>query len=76
MNDPSAATESGERRVATTQTSLVKQVTPALELRVRRLVKSPYVIGGLVVGAAAAGYFAVMRSGKPRGARSRRRRLA
>ncbi len=66
MNDPSAATQSGERHVGTTKTGLVKQRLTALEFRVRRLVKSPYVIGGLVVGAAAAGYFAVMRSGKPR----------
>ncbi len=32
----------------------------------RRLVKSPYVIGGLVAGAAAAGYYVAARSRKPR----------
>lgn len=41
------------------------QVVRLLEPRVRRLVKSPYAIGGLVVGAAAATYFAVTRMSKP-----------
>ncbi len=32
----------------------------------RRLAKSPYVIAGLVIGAASAGYFVVSRTAKPR----------
>lgn len=66
MNDPWVATQSGERRVAAAKTGLVAQVLPALKFRVRRLVKSPYVVGGLVVGATVAGYFAGMRSAKSR----------
>ena len=70
MTDSSAELESAEARVAASKAGIVAQVH-ALKFRVRRLVKSPYVIGGLVTGAAAAGYFAVTRSGKPRAPSSR-----
>src|SRR5450830_1818738 len=65
MNNSSAALESAEARVAASKAGIVAQVH-ALKSTVRRRVKSPYVIGGLVIGAAAAGYFAVTRSAKPR----------
>src|SRR4030095_14890992 len=39
----------------------VADFVPSLEFNARRLVKSPYVIGGLIVGALAASYFAVTR---------------
>ena len=61
MSDSSAELESAEARVAAAKSGIVAQVH-ALKSRVRRLVKSPYVIGALVTGAAAAGYFAVTRS--------------
>jgi membrane protein len=77
MNNSSAALESAETRVAASKAGIVAQVH-ALNFRVRRLVKSPYVIAGLVIGAAAAGYIAVTRSAKLRAPSSRpaaRRRL-
>src|SRR5450830_84599 len=61
MSVSSAELESAEARVAAAKSGIVAQVH-ALESRVRRLVQSPYVIGALVTGAAAAGYFAVTRS--------------
>src|SRR5450759_445329 len=61
MNDSSAALECAETRVAASKAGIVTQVH-ALKFRIRRLVMSPYVIGALVTGAAAAGYFAVTRS--------------
>jgi membrane protein len=70
MSDSSAELESAEARVAAAKSGIVAQVH-ALEFRVRRLVKSPYVIGGLVAGAAAVGYFAVTRNRKPRAPSSR-----
>ena len=67
MIDSSAQLKSAEERVAASTTSIVAQ-GQALKLRVHRLVTSPYVIGGLVTAAAAAAatYFAVRRSAKPR----------
>lgn len=65
MSDSSAALESAEARVAASKAGIVAQVH-ALKSTVRQRVKSPYVIGALVIGAAAAGYFAVTRSAKPR----------
>jgi membrane protein len=70
MNDSSGELESAETRVAASKAGIVAQVH-ALNFRVRRLVKSPYVIAGLVIGAAAAGYFAVTRSSKLRAPSSR-----
>jgi YihY family inner membrane protein len=70
MSDSSAELESAEARVAAAKSGIVAQVH-ALEFRVRRLVKSPYLIGGLVAGAAAVGYFAVTRNRKPRAPSSR-----
>jgi membrane protein len=70
MNDASAALESAETRVAASKAGILAQVD-ALNFRARRLVTSPYVTGGLVIGAAAAAYFAVRRSGKPRAPSSR-----
>jgi YihY family inner membrane protein len=70
MNDSSEALESAEARVAASKADIVAQVH-ALKLRVRRLAMSPYVIGGLITGVAAVGYFAVTRRGKPRAASSR-----
>ena len=65
MTDSSAELEFAEARVAAYKEDVVTQVR-ALKFRYRRLVKSPYVIGGLVIGAAATAYFALRRSGKPR----------
>src|ERR1035437_8254455 len=70
MNDSLAALESAETRVAASKAGIVAQVH-ALKFRVRRLVMSPYVIGGLITGVAAVGYFAVTRRGKPRAPSSR-----
>ena len=61
MSESSAALESAEARVAAAKSGIVAQVH-ALKSGVRRLVKSPYMIGALVAGAAAVGYFAVTRS--------------
>ncbi len=70
MTESSAELESAEARVAASKADVVAQVR-ALNFRSRRLVKSPYVIGGLVIGAAATAYFALRRSGKPRAPSSR-----
>jgi membrane protein len=70
MTDSSTELESAEARVAAYKADVVTQVR-ALKFRSRRLVKSPYVIGGLVIGAAATAYFALRRSGKPRAPSSR-----
>src|SRR5450759_4111757 len=70
MNDSSAALECAETRVAASKAGIVTQVH-ALKFRIRRLVTSPYVIGGLVTAAAVTAYFAFTRSGKPRAPSSR-----
>src|ERR1035437_3186229 len=70
MSNTPAELELAEARVAASTASIVAQ-GQALKLKMRRLVTSPYVIGGLVTAAAAAGYFAVRRSVNP-GARSSR----
>ena len=46
MNDSSGELESAEARVAASKAGIVAQVH-ALNVRVRRLVKSPYVIAAL-----------------------------
>ncbi|CAG9932483.1 YihY/virulence factor BrkB family protein [Candidatus Nitrotoga arctica] len=70
MNNSSAALESAETRVAASKAGIVAQVH-TLNFRVRQLVKSPYVIAGLVIGVAAAGYLAITRSAKLRAPSSR-----
>jgi YihY family inner membrane protein len=65
MSNAPAELELAEARVAASMASVVAQ-GQALKLKVRRLVTSPFVIGGLVTAAAAVGYFAVRRSAKPR----------
>ena len=65
MTDSPVEFEAAEARVAAARTDVGAQVQ-ALELSVRRLLTSPYVIGALAVGVAATGYFAVTRSGKLR----------
>lgn len=65
MDDASVALASAEKRVAAAKAGIDAQVD-ALKSRVRRLAKSPYVIGGLIVGAAAVGYLTVRRSDTPR----------
>ena len=70
MNNSSSSIKCAEARVAASKAGIVAQVH-ALNFRVRRLVRSPYVIAGLVIGAAAAGYFAVTRIAKPRAPSSR-----
>ena len=64
MNDSSAATDSAKRRESATDR--IAQLFFPLKSKARRWVKSPYVVGGVVIGAAAAGYFAMVRSAKPR----------
>src|SRR5450830_129521 len=71
MSNTPAELELAEARVATSTASIVAQ-GQALKLKVRRLVTSPFVIGGLITAAAAVGYFAVRRSAKPRACSSRR----
>src|SRR5450759_2972000 len=70
MSNTPAELELAEARVAASTASIVAQ-GQALKLKLRRLVTSPFVIGGLVTGAAAVGYFAVRRSAKPRAPSSR-----
>ena len=70
MNNAPAELELMEARVAASRASIVAH-GQALKSRMRRLVTSPYVIGGLVTAAAAAGYFAVRRSVNPRARSSR-----
>lgn len=70
MNNLSAELEFAETRVVAAREDIVAQVH-ALKFRARRLATTPYVIGGLLFGAAAAGYFAVTRSRKPRAPSSR-----
>ena len=65
MNNAPAELELAEARVAASTASVVAQ-GQALKLKMRRLVTSPFVIGGLVTTAAVVGYFAVRRSAKPR----------
>lgn len=64
MNKPSTSLASAEAHVVAAKQDIVAQVH-ALNLGARRLVRSPYLIGGLVAGAVAAGYFALRRSPKP-----------
>lgn len=64
MNRAPTELELAEARVAACAASLNAQRL-ALELRVRRQAKSPYVIGGLVAALAVVGYLAFRRSGKP-----------
>ncbi len=70
MTDSSVELESAQTRVAASRADIALQVH-ALKSRARRLVKSPYVIGGLVIGAATAAYLALARRGKPRAQPSR-----
>src|SRR5450759_2344309 len=70
MSNTPAELELAEARVAASTASIVAQ-GQALKLKVRRLVTSPFVIGGLITAAAAVGYFAVRRSAKPRARSSR-----
>ena len=70
MSDLSVELESAETRVAASRADIALQVH-ALKSRARRLVKSPYVMGGLVIGAAAAAYLTLARRGKPRAQPSR-----
>ena len=65
MSDASAVLESAGARAAASSTSTAAQ-GQALKSRLRRLVTSPYMVGGLVTAAMAAGYFAVRRNAKPR----------
>ena len=65
MTDSPVELEAAEACVAAARTDVGAQVQ-ALELSVRRLLSSPYVIGAMAVGVAATGYFAVTRSGKLR----------
>jgi YihY family inner membrane protein len=65
MSNSSASLESAEARVAASTADIRAQVD-ALKSRVRRLVTSPYVLAGLVVGAVSAGYLVVTRIAKPR----------
>lgn len=66
----SSGLESAETRVAASKAGIDAQIH-ALNIKIRRLVKSPYVIAGLVIGAAATTYFAVTRSAKLRAPSSR-----
>ncbi len=70
MSNTPAELELAEARVAASTASIVAQ-GQALKLKMRRLVTSPFVIGGLITAAAAVGYFAVSRSAKPRARSSR-----
>ena len=70
MGNTPAELELAEARVAASTASIVAQ-GQALKLKVRRLVTSPFVIGGLITAAAAVGYFAVRRSAKPSARSSR-----
>src|SRR5512140_2772086 len=70
MNNAPTELELAEARVAASTASVVAQ-GQVLKLKMRRLVTSPLVIGGLVTAAAAVGYFAVMRSARPRARSSR-----
>lgn len=67
MNYSSSVLESPKTWVTVFKAGIVAQVH-ALNYRMPRLVKSPYLIAGLVISAAAAGYFAVTRNAKPRAA--------
>ena len=61
MNNSHAWTTPNETHAKTG----IAHVIYSVALKVRRLVKSPYVIGALVVGTAAAGYVAVTRKNRP-----------
>lgn len=69
MSNTPAELKLAEARVAASTASIVAQ-GHALKLKVRRLVTSPFVIGGLIT-AATVGYFAVRRRAKPRARSSR-----
>jgi len=70
MNNAPADLELAEARVAAATASVVAQ-GQVLKSKVRRLVTSPFALGGLVAAGAAVGYFAVMRSARPRSRSSR-----
>jgi membrane protein len=70
MSNTPAELDLAEARVAASTASIVAQ-GQALKLKVRRLVTSPFVVGGLITAAAAVGYFAVRRSAKSRAQSSR-----
>ena len=65
MNDSSSATESEVPRGVAARTGLVPHVPPAVGLGLRRL-DAPHIFGGVIIGAAAAAYFALRRSTKTR----------
>lgn len=64
MTDSSTELEATEARTAASRRDSVTQAHP-LNSRSRQTAKSPYVIGGLVIGAAAAAYFALKPSRTP-----------
>jgi len=70
MSNTPTELELAEARVAASTASIVAQ-GQAMKLKVRRLVTSPFVIGGLITAAAAVGYFAVRPRAKPRARSSR-----
>ncbi|MEO7953389.1 MAG: YihY/virulence factor BrkB family protein [Polaromonas sp.] len=65
MTNTSAELEAEEERGAAAREEVAAQVE-AMKSRTRRLATSPYVIGGLLISAAAAGYFAISRPRKRR----------
>lgn len=69
-SSPALTLGSAEKLVATSKAEIDAQVH-ALNLGVRRMAKSPFVITGLAAGAVAAGYFAVTRVAKLRAPSSR-----
>ena len=70
MSAAPSVLESAEARVAASRADLVAQ-SPQLKFTLRRLAKFPYVIGGLVTGAAAAAYYVTARNRRPRSPPSR-----
>lgn len=65
MTDSSDELASAEARVAASKSDVEARLD-ALTDRTRRLVKSPFVMGGLALVAAVAGYLVVARIGRPR----------
>ncbi len=70
MSNTPTELELAEARVAASTASIVAH-GQVLKLKLRRLVKSPLVIGGLITVAATIGYFSVRRSVSPRAQPSR-----
>ena len=70
MTDSRTELESVEAQVAASKADVALQVH-ALKSKARRVVKSPYLIGGLAIGAATTAYFALARRGNPRALPSR-----